>query len=80
MEGRVALPSELFDANKDDITSYLHDFHLGDKLEALETARESGNEQDIAWAAHYAWVKLPDHPHIRYGGFFPLCRIAEQIF
>lgn len=71
----------LFDRNKEELQRYLvGEFGLKKEWNALLQARESEDEKAIAWAAHDAWVELPDSPRIRRHPFSQLCDMAEQAF
>jgi hypothetical protein len=73
-------PSQIFDENKEDFKNYLESWGLIDKFESMAKAREDGDEDKLALAAHYAWYALPDRPAIRVHPFSQLCNMAEQIF
>jgi hypothetical protein len=71
----------IFDRCKDELQWYLVEkFGLVKEWNNLIEARVSLDERAIAWAAHYAWVELPDNPSIRVHPFSELCNMAEQAF
>lgn len=70
--------TEIYDQNAGAIQTYCNDWNIS--YEPLDDARWHEDDEAIAWAAHKIWVQLPDRESIRYGGFYPLCDLAEHVF